>query len=120
MKVLYIVNDLGYFRQHRENIAVALAAEGHEVIVAAGESNSVSVEDWPPSMTLIPLDLDRQHFNLFGDLRFIFSIRSLMKEHRPDLVHALTIKPVLRVDSRFDVGCKIRLGMDVSRTGENF
>ena len=32
MKVFYIVNDLGYFRQHRENIAVALAAEGHEVV----------------------------------------------------------------------------------------
>lgn len=95
LKILFIVNDLTYFRLHRENIALALVRMGHEVIVAAGQCENVDISSWPASMRVEPLYLNRHRFDPFGDTKLVWVLSRLLSTEKPDLVHTITIKPNL-------------------------
>ena len=95
MRILYIANDLAYFRAHRENIAVALAKDGHDVVVASGDADGTSVADWPTSMRLVALKMDKHALNVRGDISLVVALRRLLRDGGFDVVHAITIKPIL-------------------------
>ncbi len=95
MRILFVVNELAYFRAHRENLATGLMAQGHEVLVAAGKADDIALDNWPDALKLIPLPVNLHHLDIPSDIRLIRTIARTIADERPDVVHGFTIKPVL-------------------------
>ena len=95
MHVLYVVNDLGYFRAHRERLAHDMMAIGYQITVAAGNMASVDMTGWNEEIRLIPLELDKHHLRPWKDLNLILTLRKHIRTINPDIVHCFTIKPIL-------------------------
>lgn len=70
-------------------------SNGHTVSVACGLAEGVSLSGWPEQIEFTPLAMETQIFQPAGDLRLIKSIGHLVTKFRPDVVHFLTIKPIL-------------------------
>lgn len=90
-RILYVSNDGFYFVQHRAHLARRMAAEGWEVHVATGGDAGL-LDD---GFEVHPLDVDRLSFTLSRDLRLIGHIRALVRRVRPDVVHLITMKPIV-------------------------
>lgn len=91
-KLLFIVNDYNYFISHRLPIATAAREAGYEVHVATGIGpKKVTSEDF----TYHPIHLSRKGRNIFVELMSILAIYRLLRSINPDIVHLVTIKPVL-------------------------
>lgn len=93
-KILFVVNDPAFFLSHRLPIALAAKAEGHEVHVAtaAGKaSDDIRAYGFPFHV----LPLSRSGRNLLHELASLIAIYCLFRSLKPDLVHLVTIKPVL-------------------------
>lgn len=95
MKILYACNDLDYFKAHRWFLAQAMLDKGHEVTLSTGvEKNSKGVSD-VSAIKVLEVDLDRHRLNLKSDPALIGRYLRQIKSERPDIVHAITIKPIL-------------------------
>lgn len=93
-RLLFVVNADWFFLSHRLPIALAAKEQGYEVHVAAGDSGRLTELR---SFGFVPhsLRLDRRDsgpLSLFGTL---IQLHRLFVEVRPDIVHLVTIKPVL-------------------------
>ena len=95
MRILYLVNEWAYFLRHRKALARAMADQGHEVIVASGEAERAPARIHSGAIAVERLRLDRHRFRPLGDVRLVAQIRHLLARHEPDVVHAITIKPIL-------------------------
>ena len=91
MRILYIINHMDWFWSHRLPLALGAQKKGYEVIVAAtGASQDPKLKDLGftgvelPSTTDGPLPL--------ALLRVIGAIGGILAQHKPDLMHAITIK----------------------------
>lgn len=94
MKILYLVNDDSFFVSHRLALGEAMRDRGHDVVVAAGESAARQrIED--AGLRFVPLPFDRGGQSPTKDLATLARISDLYRRERPDLVHHVTIKPVL-------------------------
>ena len=93
-KILYIVNDPAFFLSHRLPIAVKAKQNGYEVVVATGPGEEV--EDINAAgIRHYLLPLTRGGTNPLAELRLFVSIARFFRLEQPDLVHLVTIKPVL-------------------------
>lgn len=90
-KILFIVNSLPFFLSHRKPIADRLIKEGYEVHIAAGKMDASP----PANLIWHELPLERGGTKLIGELKAFFSILKVIKKTKPDLVHLVSIKPVL-------------------------
>jgi len=93
-KLLFVVNDPGFFLSHRLPIALAAQQQGYDVEVATGpgpEGRRMT----ELGLRFHELPLSRRGANPFAELRALFSIGQLFRRVRPDIVHLVTIKPVL-------------------------
>jgi len=93
-KIMFVVNVDWFFMSHRLPIALEAIRKGYEVHVA------VVITDQKESMEKLglivhPLTLDRSNANPLGMLRTLLQIFTLFRKEQPDLVHLVTIKPVL-------------------------
>ncbi len=103
MRVLYVCNDHAYFEAHRRPLANAAAALGAQVTLATGhvlpsaqlDSRTVSVDAPRSSPSIIPLDVERHRFDLKRDIRLAFDIRAAARSSQADIVHLMTLKPVV-------------------------
>ncbi len=95
MKILYVVNDIEYFLAHRARLAREIGAEGHEVIIAAGNHWGKAAPKDMAGLDYTLFDINRQAFSLLGDMKLMHTFSGLIKKHQPDIVHAITIKPIL-------------------------
>ncbi|MDA8869918.1 glycosyltransferase family 4 protein [Rhizobiaceae bacterium] len=95
MHILYVVNELAYFRAHRERLALAMVDRGHRVSVATGEWDGVVPADWDDRVRLHRLDVDRHGNNPLRDTGMAVQVRRIIKAEEPDILHGLTIKPIL-------------------------
>lgn len=93
-KLLFIVNVDWFFVSHRLPIALAAKDAGYDVHIAC---NFTEHYDYLSSqgVTLHRLPFDRSGSGIIHELKTLFSIHRLFKILKPDLVHAVTIKPVL-------------------------
>jgi glycosyltransferase involved in cell wall biosynthesis len=93
-KVMFVVNADTFFMSHRLPIAQAALEEGFEVHVA---TRLTSCMDKMQSLGLIvhALDMDRRSAGIFSNGRCFFQILRVFIKVRPDLVHLVTIKPVI-------------------------
>ncbi len=94
MKIVYVVNEASFFLSHREPLATEARRRGIEVVVACGEgtgearlaARGIRCEAFP---------LSRSGGNPLKELRSFFALWRLYRRERPDIVHHVTIKPVI-------------------------
>lgn len=93
-KVLIVVNVDWFFLSHRLPIALAAQAQGYDVHIACGMTTKED-ELRRYGFTVHPMLITRGRSNIQGELRTFLQMLRLMRLLRPDLVHLVTIKPVL-------------------------
>jgi len=93
-RVLFVVNDAGFFLSHRLVLAQAAAARGYDVQVATPASDAVS-RIHAAGLPHHPVPLSRRGSRPFQELRSVLALTRLYRRLQPDLVHHVTSKPVL-------------------------
>lgn len=94
MKILYIVNIDWFFVSHRLPIAKKALSEGHEVHIATRFTTKKELLS-KSGFVLHHIAIKRSDINLFYFIKDILNIFGLYLKIKPDLVHLITIKPVL-------------------------
>lgn len=94
MKLLYVVNEAQFFLSHRLPLGLEAQKQGHEVvIVSAPETGEGHLEGYGFRHIAIPMS--RSDFSLLDEFKAFSSLRRTYLEEKPDLVHHVTIKPVV-------------------------
>ncbi len=93
--LLYVCNTASFFLSHRLALALAAKQAGYEVHVAVPKAGQLLAEIEQHGFTVHALSLVRSVGSVFSELKTLKSLFSLYSTLRPDLVHHLTIKPVL-------------------------
>ncbi len=94
LRLLFLVNNPAFFLSHRLPIALGARAEGYDVHVATMDGPSVAqIREHGFEHHIIPMSRSGRH--LLEELRTVHAFWKLFRRLRPDLVHAVTIKPVL-------------------------
>ena len=93
-KLLFVVNVDWFFMSHRLPIAIEAMRQGYEVHVATGITDR---QDALATLGLLvhQLPLERSGVSLLGEFRTLRRIAAVMRSVRPDVVHLVTIKPVV-------------------------
>lgn len=93
--ILFVVNQGAFFISHRLPIAVAALKHGYDVHVAMPitEPEASTVAATGASVHHVPLD--RSSLRGATELRTIRALILLYRAVKPDLVHQITIKPIL-------------------------
>lgn len=93
-RLLFVINDWGFFLTHRLALAIGARKEGYEVHIATPEPKSQAILQ-QPGFIYHTICLSRRGKNPLAELKTLRSIYRLYREVKPDLVHLVTIKPVL-------------------------
>jgi len=93
-KILYLVNVDWFFISHRLPIAIAAKEAGYDVHIAC---NFTDHFDFLGSFgfTLHPVPFNRSSGGVLQEVKTLKRIWQIFKHVSPDIVHAVTIKPVL-------------------------
>lgn len=94
MKLLFVLNDAGFFLSHRLELAKAARESGYDVHVTCPEDNKTPLIK-EHGFTTHALPLKRSSMNPIKELQTLFALRKIYKKLRPDLIHHLTIKPII-------------------------
>jgi glycosyltransferase involved in cell wall biosynthesis len=93
-KLLFVVNVDWFFLSHRLPIALAAQKAGFEVHIATGLTNKfdslISL-----GLKVHPLGLVRGGVGVFNAVKTVLDLRGIVKLVQPDVMHLVTIKPVL-------------------------
>ncbi|MEZ8195292.1 glycosyltransferase family 4 protein [Vibrio cortegadensis] len=93
-KILYIVNVDWFFVSHRLPIALKAIEDGYDVHLACAFTDKRSqLEEL--GITCHSVAFSRSGSSLKGELNAISSVRRVIKSLKVDVVHAITIKPVI-------------------------
>lgn len=93
-KLLFVVNQLDFFKSHRLSLALAAQAHGFDVHIATAFSHSAD-DVVALGLTHHVVPLRRGGLNPLSDLRLLWSLIRLFLRLRPQVVHLVTIKPVI-------------------------
>ena len=93
-KILFIVNVDWFFVSHRLLIALKAIDEGYEVHLACRVTDEY---DFLTSKGIVVHDLmmSRSGKSLFAEFDTCLKLYNVVKKIRPDVLHAVTVKPVL-------------------------
>lgn len=95
-RLLYVHNAVPYFLSHRLPVAKAAQAAGWTVHLAAPEPDEVSrARLSAEGIGFHPLPLSRRGMAPWQEIQSLLRLARLYREIRPDLIHLVTIKPVL-------------------------
>lgn len=90
MKILlFVINDYDFLMSHRKEILQAAIGSGYRVHIACDRIGDL------PEFTYHVMPLEKTAIDPWGDLRYAFGLFRLMRALKPDVMHAVTIKPVL-------------------------
>lgn len=96
IKLLIVVNDLGFFVSHRLPIALVAKQSGYEVHIAFGALGRVTLSELSKlGLKLHFVPIERGGMNPFRDILSIYFLWRIFKQIKPDIIHLVTIKPVL-------------------------
>lgn len=95
MKVLIVVNADWYFWSHRLPLARALRSAGYDVVVVAAEERGFRPRIEADGFRFVPLRLRRGSTNAVRELGTLIDFVRIYRRERPDLLHHVSIKPVL-------------------------
>lgn len=93
-RILLVGNMDRYFLSHRLPIAQAAQSAGAEVVVATADTGRAEVIR-RKGLTFVSLPMSRSSTSIIRELRTFWSLVLLFRQVRPDLIHNVTIKPVL-------------------------
>lgn len=93
-RLLFVVNDPVFFLSHRLVIARAARDCGFEVHVATPREDCVD-KILAEGFTFHPIPMYKHGISLTGEVRSLGGLYRLFKSLQPDIVHLVTIKPVL-------------------------
>jgi glycosyltransferase involved in cell wall biosynthesis len=93
-KLLFLVNVDWFFLSHRLPIALAALEQGYEVHIATGITDH-HTELSSYGFTVHPLPISRGKSSLTTEIAAFTAIVQVFKKLKPDVVHTITIKPVL-------------------------
>jgi glycosyltransferase involved in cell wall biosynthesis len=93
-KLLFVVNIDWFFLSHRLPIALAAQKAGFEVHLATGITDKLGVLQ-AYGFQVHALGLIRRGLGLINAAQTAVELRRIIKRVRPDVVHLVTIKPVL-------------------------
>ena len=92
--LLFVVNVDWFFLSHRLPIALAAQRQGYQVHIATGLTDKLD-ELQRHGLIVHPLTLERSSTGLGNALRTMIELWKVFRSVQPDLVHLVTIKPVL-------------------------
>ncbi len=93
-RVLFVVNNPAFFVSHRLELGRAVVASGNEAIVASPDGAGVH-RLRAEGIGHVELPFDRAGTNPLRELGVLRRVVRLYRDVRPDLVHHVTIKPVV-------------------------
>ena len=94
IRLLFVVNTLSFFLSHRYPIAEKALQEGYEVHVAC--SVDTPMDDLQShGLYIHPIPLHRSSISLFSNAVTFFYLLHLFIKLRPNIVHLVTIKPII-------------------------
>ena len=93
-KLLFVVNVDWFFISHRLIIAEEAVKKGFEVIVAS-EDTGRSNEIISKGIKFIDLSFSRSGTNPISELSTLIKFYKIYNEIKPDIVHHITLKPVI-------------------------
>lgn len=93
-RILFVTNVDWFFISHRLVIAIEAQKRGFEVIVAAGDTGR-SQEIRDKGIRFINLSISRSGTNPFKELKTLINLFIIYKSINPDVVHHITLKPVI-------------------------
>ncbi|MCU4499507.1 glycosyltransferase family 4 protein [Acinetobacter radioresistens] len=94
MIIAYIVNVDWFFISHRLPIALEALTQGHEVHIFAKDTGRMSYLE-SLGLKVHPINLARGSINPFSSFKLLSDLKNKLKKIKPDVVHLVTIKPVL-------------------------
>ena len=94
-RLLFLLNDAQFFVSHRLPLAVEAKKSGFEVHVAVPYQKEASQEIISKGIIQHDVPLKRGSRGIIGELKLIFSYWKLIGFIRPEIIHAVTMKPVL-------------------------
>jgi glycosyltransferase involved in cell wall biosynthesis len=93
-KLLFVVNVDWFFLSHRLPIALEAQRQGYEVHIATGLTDKLN-ELQSHGLVVHSLALDRGSTGLSNAGRTVVQLWQVFRAVRPDVVHLVTIKPIL-------------------------
>jgi len=95
-RLLFVMNSSRYFILNRLPLAKAAQAEGYEVGVAVPKDDIESCKTIEAAgITVYKWPLKRLGLGSFTTLWSLFRLFLIIRKFKPDIVHSLTIKPVI-------------------------
>ena len=95
-RLLYLVNIPRFFVSHRLPLALAAREAGYEVIVATATGDAEHVARiLDANLPFHPLSLSQHGTDLYTEMHTFRAIDRLYGLVQPDIVHQVTIKPIL-------------------------
>src|SRR5690606_8714162 len=91
MKLIIVVNVDWFFLSHRLPIALEALRRGWQVLLVCSDTGRFE-EIKSYGITPINLEVDRSGKNIFKERKVIHQLESIYKEHKPDVVHHVTMK----------------------------
>lgn len=94
MKLLYVVNEARFFISHRLALGLAAIARGDDVcVITAPGTGEEELAQYGLKHVSVPLS--RSGFTLLQEVAAYRTLKQIYRRERPDLVHHVTIKPVI-------------------------
>ena len=93
-RLLFVVNQLAFFKSHRLPLALAAQAAGYDVHIATACDDGLQ-EMRALGLTCHTIPIRRAGLNPLADLRLFVALLTLFWRLRPDVVHLVTIKPAI-------------------------
>jgi glycosyltransferase involved in cell wall biosynthesis len=93
-KIVFFISEDWYFLSHRRVLAEACRAAGWEVVIATHVTDRAAlIRD--AGFILEPIPLWRGGMNPVVDLATVWAMIGVLRRHRPAVLHAVGLKPVL-------------------------
>jgi len=95
-RLLFVVNIPRFFLSHRLPLALAARDEGYDVHVATSEDDAENIARIRETgLQVHPIPLVQHGRNPFQELRTVFALVGLYRRVKPDILHHVTIKPLI-------------------------
>ena len=93
-KLIFFVTEDWYFCSHRLPLALAAQQSGYDVTVVTRVNRHGELIR-SHGLKLIPIELSRRSLNPLKELGVILKLLHIYREQKPDIVHHVSLKPVL-------------------------
>ncbi|MBS4046094.1 MAG: glycosyltransferase family 4 protein [Alphaproteobacteria bacterium] len=94
-RLLIVVQEALFFTTHRLPVGLAMQKRGWAVHVAAPEDPAIAARLAAQGFIFHPIPLTRSRQNPLAELRLLLVLIGLYLKLRPDLLHLVSIKPVV-------------------------